>query len=236
MKNQISPSWNHAQHEQQKKTKKILIDTGILILSVLGASLLAVACLWVDYLYGDHYISEKSVTEYVQQILLGIAVVAFYRIKVGHEALRHAAILISGFFMVLFIRELDFLFDHVWHGFWIYPALLVTLAALAYAFRGRDQILHEFAEILSVPNMRLLVCSVMILISFSRLFGMGSFWHMVMHEYYIRDVKNIAEEGIELLCYALISYSAVSTQLYMKIRYAAIRKRMQINVNESIYH
>ncbi|SHF50774.1 hypothetical protein [Vibrio gazogenes] len=235
MKNQHSSSSIHAQHEQHEKTKQIWIDTSILILAVLGSSVLAIACLWLDYLYGDHYIGETSVTEYVQQILLGIAVIAFYRIKACHEALRHAAILISGFFMVLFIRELDFLFDYIWHGFWVYPAVLVTLGALAYAWQGKDQVFHEMAEILSVPNMRLLVCSVIILISFSRLFGMGSFWHMVMQEDYIRNVKNIVEEGTELLCYALISYSAVSTQLYVKVRYAA-QQHNQINVNKSIYH
>ncbi|WNJ97477.1 hypothetical protein RND59_19965 [Vibrio ruber] len=235
MKNQHSSSSIHAQHEQYEKTKKVWIDTGMLILGVLGSSLLAVACLWLDYLYGDHYIGETSVTEYVQQILLGIAVVAFYRIKAGHETLRHAAILISGFFMVLFIRELDFLFDYIWHGFWVYPAVFVTLGALAYAWKGKNQVLHEMAEILSVPNMRLLVCSVIILISFSRLFGMGSFWHMVMQGDYIRNVKNIVEEGTELLCYALISYSAVSTQLSMKVRYVAMQQHKQVNVSESIY-
>ncbi|QMV16619.1 hypothetical protein [Vibrio spartinae] len=234
MKNQHSSSSIHVQHEQHEKTKQIWIDTGMLILGVLGSSVLAIACLWLDYLYGDHYIGETSVTEYVQQILLGVAVIAFYRIKACHEPLRHAAILISGFFMVLFIRELDFLFDHIWHGFWIYPAVLVTISALIYAWRGKDQVFHEMAEILSIPNMRLLVCSVIILISFSRLFGMGSFWHMVMQEGYIRNVKNIVEEGTELLCYALISYSAVSTQLYIKT-HAAMQPRKQINIHESIY-
>ncbi|MDW6094169.1 hypothetical protein [Vibrio rhizosphaerae] len=236
MKNQSSSSSVHIHHEQYEKTKNILIDTGKLILAVLGASLLTMACLWLDYLYGDHYIGENSVTEYVQQILLGIAAIAFYRVKASHENLRHAAILISGFFVVLSIRELDFLFDYIWHGFWVYPALFVTFCAIVYALRGKTQVFHEMAEILSVPNMRLLVCGVILLLSFSRLFGMGSFWHMVMQDDYVRNVKNTIEEGTELLCYALIGYAAVSTQLYLKARSAVMQCRTKINMSESVYH
>jgi len=51
---------------------------------------------------------------------------------------------------------------------------------------------------------------------FSRLYGMGSFWQHVMGEHYVRDVKNISEEGIELLCYSLIALSAVRTRRELK--------------------
>jgi hypothetical protein len=118
------------------------------------------------------------------------------------------------------IRELDFLFDQIKHGFWVYPALFVTLGASLYALRARKHLLTELAEILSAPNMRLLVCSLVILFVFSRLFGMGSFWHAVMQKHYVREVKNTVEEGIELLCYCIISFAAVTSELHIKHRTA----------------
>ncbi len=59
--------------------------------------------------------------------------------------------------------------------------------------------------------MNLLVTGVMLLLVFSRLFGMGSFWHNVMGDDYVRAVKNIAEEGTELLAYCLIAFASLKT-------------------------
>ncbi|MDX1556111.1 MAG: hypothetical protein R3212_08800, partial [Xanthomonadales bacterium] len=55
----------------------------------------------------------------------------------------------------------------------------------------------------------LLVQLFLVLLVFSRLFGRASFWQSVMGEDYLRVVKNIAEEGTELLGYGLIAIAAV---------------------------
>ncbi|GAW98054.1 hypothetical protein MTCD1_03724 [Colwellia marinimaniae] len=45
---------------------------------------------------------------------------------------------------------------------------------------------------------------------------MGDFWEAVMAEHYVRDVKDISEETIELLCYAFIAFYAHKVKrLYM---------------------
>ncbi|MGO2497499.1 MAG: hypothetical protein ACTH6I_05705 [Vibrio litoralis] len=46
----------------------------------------------------------------------------------------------------MFIRELDGLFDLVFHGFWIVPALLVAISAIAYASRDIKQTIYTFAH------------------------------------------------------------------------------------------
>lgn len=47
---------------------------------------------------------------------------------------------------------------------------------------------------------------------------MGSFWHQVMGDDYIRIVKNIAEEGTEILGYTIIFYTSVNYLIsYLKI-------------------
>ncbi|WP_299018141.1 hypothetical protein [uncultured Photobacterium sp.] len=37
---------------------------------------------------------------------------------------------------------------------------------------------------------------------------MGNIWQTVMHDNYIRAVKNLAEEGMELLAYSLVLFTA----------------------------
>ncbi|CAM3545311.1 hypothetical protein VA7868_03046 [Vibrio aerogenes CECT 7868] len=210
---QTSPSLDASyQHE---RTRFIILKLLLIALMTVGAGLLVNLCLRFDIIYGDHLIGEVSMTECVQQILLGITIVAFYRVKLFRPELRHGAILIAGFFMVLFIRELDFLFDAITHGFWIYPALLVTFAAIVYACSGKKQAWYSLGSICHAPNMRLLVASLMVLLVFSRLMGEASFWKAIMQDGYVRVVKNAIEEGIELLCYAMIAISAVSCELWL---------------------
>lgn len=119
--------------------------------------------------------------------------------------------LISAFFAVMFIRELDYWFDMIVHGAWVVPALLVAGSAIFYAIKNGKRTIDQLALILASPHMNMLVTGVMLLLVFSRLFGMGSFWHGVMGEHYISNVKTIAEEGTELLAYCLIAFASLKT-------------------------
>lgn len=148
--------------------------------------------------------------------MLAVASWSFFRISRQESHVSHAAILISGFFAVLMIREMDYWFDMIHHGSWVFPALALTVLACAKAYQGGKGTVNEMATILQSPYMKLLIGSVILLLVFSRLYGMGSFWQHVMGEHYVRDVKNISEEGMELLCYSLIALSAVRTRRELK--------------------
>jgi len=212
----ITPLEQDAEECLDTKTKQIIIKNLIFSGIIVGISLLTILCLRLDYYFYGTAISEKSITECVQQILLGITTIAFFRISIENSQLKHAALLISGFFLVLFIRELDFWFDYIEHGFWIYPALITAAIAIYNACRGGVNAIKQLAKILAYPDMKILIVGVMLLLVFSRLYGMGSYWQSLMGDHYIRAVKNTAEEGIELLCYFLITVSAITTQFGLK--------------------
>nr|WP_241902039.1 hypothetical protein [Vibrio lentus] len=125
--------------------------------------------------------------------------------------MKHAAVLVSAFFAVMFIREMDFWFDKITHGAWFVPAALVAGSAIFYAVKNGKRTIYQLTFILASPHMNLLLTGLMLLLVFSRLFGMGSFWHNVMGDDYVRAVKNIAEEGTELLAYCLIAFASLKT-------------------------
>lgn len=199
-----------------KTTKSILLRYSLFAMCIVGISIFVNICLRLDFVLNGALITENSITEWAQQLMLAVTVIAFFRVSVQNPPLKHAAILIGGFFAVMFIRELDFLFDYIAHGFWEFPAIAITVCAILYAYRGGKATLNQLAHIVNQPEMRILIAGVMLLLIFTRLFGMGSFWQGVMHDHYIRDVKNIAEEGTELLCYCLIAFGAVTTQLTLQ--------------------
>ncbi|UTZ28364.1 hypothetical protein HB761_16815 [Vibrio campbellii] len=199
-----------------EESKRIIYKSMLSALTIVAISILVNLSIRVDYVLLGSTLGETSVTETLQLIMLAVASWSFFRVSRQESHVSHAAILISGFFAVLMIREMDYWFDMIHHGSWVFPALAITALACAKAYRGGKGTVNEMAIILQSPYMKLLIGSVILLLVFSRLYGMGSFWHHVMGEHYVRDVKNISEEGIELLCYSLIALSAVRTRRELK--------------------
>ena len=199
-----------------EESKRIIYKSMLSALTIVAISILVNLSIRVDYVLLGSTLGETSVTETLQLIMLAVASWSFFRVSRQESHVSHAAILISGFFAVLMIREMDYWFDMIHHGSWVFPALAITALACAKAYRGGKGTVNGMAIILQSPYMKLLIGSVILLLVFSRLYGMGSFWQHVMGEHYVRDVKNISEEGIELLCYSLIALSAVRTRRELK--------------------
>lgn len=197
------------------QVKSQLVDCAWLVLFVTLASLLVNVSIRVDVMYYGTTLGESSLTESLQVAILLVVSAMFFKLSQAKEDVRHAALLICGFFLVLAIRELDHWLDMIIHGFWFYPALLVTVFALSQAYKGGISTLEEMALVLKSSYGKLMIVGVVLLVVFSRLYGMGSFWREAMGDNYIRSVKNISEEGIELLCYTLIFWASI--QIYRKL-------------------
>lgn len=194
-----------------QSTSEVIYKRCQTALVVLAISIVANLALRIDFVLLNGNVGEISVTEMLQQLLLIVTSASFAYLAKEKSEVKHAALLISAFFAVLFIREMDFWFDKIVHGAWVVPALLVAGSAIFYAIKNGKRTIDQLALILASPHMNLLVTGVVLLLVFSRLFGMGSFWHNVMGDGYVRVVKNIAEEGIELLAYCLIAFASLKT-------------------------
>jgi len=199
-------------------TKIVFQRTFINIFSTIAISFLVILARRADYIWLGNNIGEQSVTEMMQLLMLVIAAISFYRL-ISVTSVKGASILVSGFFTVLIIRESDAFLDQIAHGFWVFPALIVTFFSIISAAYNR-LIINGFTQLLRIPSMQVLVCMTFFLLTFSRLYGMGDFWKVVMGDAYIRDVKNISEETIELLFYCLIALNAFKTSSTLKFNNA----------------
>ena len=195
---------------------KVIFQALITVFVIVAISILVNVSIHLDYVYLNSSVGEISITENLQLVMLAISSWCFLSIYLNNESVSHAAILISGFFSVMVIREMDFLFDMIHHGFWVFPALGVASLSCFKAYKGGKNTVNEMACILQIPHMKLLTVAVVLLLVYSRLYGMGSFWHSVMGAHYVRDVKNISEESMELLCYCLIAMSSVRVRHTLK--------------------
>ena len=170
--------------------------------------IISAGAIHIDIRYFNDNIGENSLTEYLQQAYLFTTAVLFALLCIRHPKNRGFYVLVSSFFCVLLIRELDAFFDLISHGFWVYPAALVAVFAIFYAVLNVKTTIEPLGAYIKHNSFGLMLGAMVTLLIFSRLFGMGDLWHGALHDSYARIVKNCVEEGVELLAYSLILFSA----------------------------
>lgn len=173
-------------------------------------TLIAPLAVYIDTNILGTGIREASVTEYSQETLLALSSLAFFVLAYLNRSVRGFAILVGGFFGTMLIREMDQVFDAVFHGFWVYPAILWAGLTIAIATRFRHNLLATMATAARSHSFVYIVLGLAIVLAFSRVFGTTSLWLAVLDgSDAAKVVKNTVQEGLELLGYLLIFVGSV---------------------------
>lgn len=189
-----------------KKLLRILVGCVPAVVVCLVSALLV--CL--DVVVGNGTCSEDEVVEIAQSaVVLAIAFVLAIVIR-RRPDLRGGAWLMFGFFLDILIREQDAHLDHIYHGFWACPALVVALACIYMAFRSRETLAASFAHVRVSRHFDILALGLSMLLVFSRIFGNKIIWKTVVGHDDFRVAKHVAEEGTELLAYMVLCLWAIS--------------------------
>ena len=124
--------------------------------------------------------------------------------------------LVAGFFMCLFIRELDAYFDDLFHGSWKYFALVCAIVFSCKAWNsGKEKALSTLAVYMESKSFVTMSFGMIVVLLFSRAMGMGKLWKMILGENFNRSAKNVVEEGIEFFGYSIIFLAAVEYAYYL---------------------
>ncbi len=181
--------------------KTILAGFTEFILAALIASSV-VGCIYFDVTVHQNIV-ENSFVEFSQEALL-MAITAIFTMQA--IAKRQGGLwLVAGFFGCLFLRELDAFFDMIVHGAWKYFALVVIAFVFWQAWHlGKENTIASLATFMKTRAFIFIFIGLLIVLVYSRLFGMGELWHAIMGDNFNRTVKNVVEEGSELWGYALV--------------------------------
>lgn len=173
--------------------------------------------IWLDIVVFHTQILEISFTEVSQELMLFACALLFG--CAPNKDGRGFNFLAAGFFGCLLMRELDGLFDPISHSAWCAPFLMIAGVALFKGFRkpNRAQTLAQLEAFFASPIFATMSTGFAILL-FSRVFGMGSLWHMILGQGYERLAKTTVEEGIELLAYSM--WFAASIEYFVRARNA----------------
>lgn len=157
--------------------------------------------------------SEFSITELAHELLiLGSMILIGFSAKSDLQA-RGFLVLVAGLFATMFIREADALFDNIRHGFWLYPALLVTLSSILYARKCTGTVKQPMLEYMESRQFAYITIGLIIIVVYSRTFGSGMLWRDIMADDYSIVYKTIIQEGIELLGYIFVFYGSILVRI-----------------------
>lgn len=169
---------------------------------------LMMGLVYIDVNWMNNALHEVSFTETAQELILAGIALSFFIAAGRHANFRPALLLVGGFFICMLIRELDFLFDVIRHGAWLWVALAVTVICLTYAALRPARTLAGLAHLLQHPSWNMMAAGLLTILVFSRLFGMHQLWQHLMMDGYNRTVKNMVEEGCELLGYSFCLFAS----------------------------
>jgi|SRR5690554_2489386 len=194
-------------------------QTKSIITSLLKYFLLAIACtypvamLMLDILWLNNGVGEHSFTEYSQSLLLILIISTFGYIIMTYEQERPLAYMAAGLFIAMLIREQNSLFNNMGAHLWETLVAITFVIAVILSRRSRAAFVPAFDRYLNSRAAQIMAIGLVILLFYSRFFGMSIIWTSLLDDGYVRTVKNAMEEGTELLAYVLILYAS---QVYRK--------------------
>ena len=163
----------------------------------------------------DQSVTEGSLVENSQEILVFINAVLVAVIGFKRPQIRVFSYVFSAIAVVSLIREMDaFLENNLFDKAWQTLALIVIVPTLWFVFKNRSKLIDQVYGISNTFSFGLMFAGTIIIHAFARLFGRESAWTTLMtEENYVRAVKDAAEEGVELLGYAIVFMGAIELAL-----------------------
>jgi len=190
-------------------TKNIMIAAAeFLFLSVL--TLLVPLTIAADVLIIGNRMGETSLTELAQEGLLILTALFFASGVKRYPQSRGFLMLMAGFFVCVFIRELDgFLDKLLFHGSWVWLSLITAGGVIAYAKKCQETIFTPMSDFVRTRPYYFVLFGMIAIMVLSRTLGSGDLlWKRIITDGNCSLVKTVIQEGIEFFGYILICYGA----------------------------
>ena len=185
------------------------IANALKLLFMLGATIAVLFLIFVWDSRCDAPFIEAGPTELIQTLLLFLCTLFLFLEASRCPDMRNALILTGGLTGCMLIREQDYFLDMISHGFWKWPALILACGCLTCAVvRLRDTI-SSLAVFIRWRHFPLFITGIVIVLAYSRLFGMSMLWTSLLPDGEWRVAKTAMEESSELLGYALMLASVL---------------------------
>ncbi|NRB38596.1 MAG: hypothetical protein HRU20_09035 [Pseudomonadales bacterium] len=197
-------------------------------------AVIVVLCIKIDVLVLKNGLTEQSLTEHFQQLLLLCSFMIFAWSAKTIETSRSLFVLVAGFFACMYLREMDYYFDIIAHGFWLYPTLFVAALSIGYSLKNRATLTDSTLLFKDTKAYTNLLVGLVILLILSRLFGSSSLWKEIMGDNYQHLYKTVIQEGLELFGYLFIFVGSVFQYIDVKKQLKDLPRSLLINDSQAV--
>lgn len=160
--------------------------------------------------HADDLYNEWSLTEWFELCFILLALCVVMRVGALVRTRKPLAMVLSGMLLIAMVREADMFLDmFVFDGAWQVLVAVIGAVTIWLVWYRRSALGSAVQEFISQPAFGMMLSGFLVVFVFSRLFGRNAFWMALMGEECLRSVKNVAEEGTELMGYALILMSTM---------------------------
>ena len=181
--------------------KKFAHFFGIALVATLAVGLM-VFLAYIDISAAGR-IKDASYTENLQETLLIFSSAIFIYLAKKRNA--RGLLLVAGFFVCMWIREWDAVFDDISHGVWKYIAIPTAIGFTFWALReGLQKVWDDLAEFMGSKSYDIIVAGLIIVLVVSRLLGNRAVWILMSGPDFKYVFKTFIEEGVELLGYMTV--------------------------------
>ncbi|MGA9648964.1 hypothetical protein [Pedobacter sp.] len=154
--------------------------------------------------------AENSLTEKLQSLMLFITSCIFLFSAFKYKRFSMISLSLFGFVAASLIREQDVYLDEwFFHGSWKIGSFGILILTMFIILKNFKNFIAQVSEFSATFVFGLIINGILTTYIFSRLIGRKIFWMLVMEDRYFRDVKNAAEECLELYGYLLILIATV---------------------------
>ena len=174
--------------------------------------------------------NESSPVKFAQSILLIATSLLSLYCFFCYYLQRTIAYFLFAFTLASFIREQDAYFDkYLFDGAWQTVVYVILVSAAYLIVKRFSSFAKDLSRFSGTFSSGMILAGVLSTYVFARLFGRQVFWRSLMGAAYSRDVKNVAEQGLELFGYALMFIGVIEFFIYTKNNYHT--KNLIINNN-----
>jgi hypothetical protein len=184
-----------------------ILEWGVLFLLFTSVPLLAMA----DVLIIGKRVPEFGFLETFQASVLMIVCVLTSMVFFRQRSSRSLTIWMLAFFLMMEVREHDWLFDQVAEDVWKVLVALILFSAFAVWFPLRSEFRNAFARFAHSPVCDIYLTGVIVVLVFSRLLGTKSLMGLMIRGDVMWHVKALVQESLEALGYDLLLFASLKT-------------------------
>ena len=156
--------------------------------------------------------SEEGPLEFLQFVVASVSSAALFVLARRSERFPVVLRLLAALALFSAARELDHFMAGrgAKHAYMLLTSPVGLYAAYTFVLHYR-RLVVEVAEFVTTPAFTFLFVGFFIVVLFAQIVGQKNLWQALMGDGYLRHVKDITEETLEMLGYLVISFGTVET-------------------------